>query len=101
LRARQFDKALEILQPAIRQSPGRAQLWMLQGLAYSGARHEQEALASFRTALKISPDYLPALEAAAQIEYDAGSKAAVPLLEHVLRLRPDDTTATQCLLFWL
>ena len=93
LRAREFDRALHILQPAIRQSPGRAQLWMLQGLAYSGAGHKQEALASFRAALKISPDYLPALEAAAQIEYDAGRQAAVPLLEHVLRLRPDDTTS--------
>jgi tetratricopeptide (TPR) repeat protein len=93
LRAREFNAALQILHPAIRQSPGRAQLWMLQGLAYSGAGHKQEALASFRTALKISPDYLPALEAAAQIEYDAGSKAAVPLLERVLRLRPDDTTS--------
>jgi tetratricopeptide (TPR) repeat protein len=93
LRAREFNTALKILEPAIRQSPGRAQLWMLQGLAYSGSGHKQEALASFRTALKISPDYLPALEAAAQIEYDAGSKAAVPLLERVLRLRPDDTTS--------
>ena len=93
LRAREFDRALQILRPAIRQSPGRAQLWMLQGLAYSGSGKKQEALASFRTALKISPDYLPALEAAAQIEYDAGSQAAVPLLEHVLRLRPDDTTS--------
>ena len=93
LRAREFDKALQILEPAIRQSPGRAQLWMLQGLAYSGSGHKQEALASFRTALKISPDYLPALEGAAQMEYDSGSKAAVPLLEHVLRLRPDDTTS--------
>ena len=93
LRAREFDKALQVLQPAIRQSPGRAQLWMLQGLAYSGSGRKQEALTSFRTALKISPDYLPALEAAAQMEYDAGSKEAVPLLEHVLRLRPDDTTS--------
>jgi len=93
LRAREFDKALQILQLAIQQSPGRAQLWMLQGLAYSGLGNTQGALASFRTALKISPDYLPALEAAAQIEYDAGSKGAVPLLEHVLRLRPDDTTS--------
>jgi hypothetical protein len=31
-----------------------------------GEGHKQEALASFRTAL-ISPDYLPALEGAAQI----------------------------------
>ncbi len=93
LHSREFDKALQILQPALRQSPGRAQLWMLQGLAYSGQGHKEKALASFHTALKISPDYLPALEGAAQLEYDAGSKAAIPLLQKVLRLRPDDSTS--------
>jgi cytochrome c-type biogenesis protein CcmH/NrfG len=93
LHSREFDKALQILQPALRQFPGRAQLWMLQGLAYSGQGRKKEALASFHTALKISPDYLPALEGAAQLEYDAGSKAAIPLLQHVLRLRPDDSTS--------
>lgn len=93
LRTGEFAKALQILQPALRQSPGRAQLWMLQGLAYSGQGQKKEALGSFRTALKVSPDYLPALEGAAQIEYEAGSKAAMPLLQHVLRLRPDDATS--------
>jgi tetratricopeptide (TPR) repeat protein len=66
---------------------------MLQGLAYLGAGKKKEALGSFDTALKISPDYLPALEGAAQVEFDAGSPAAVPLLEHVLRLKPDDPTS--------
>jgi len=36
------------------------------------------------------PDYLPALEGAAQIQYEAGDPAAIPLIEHVLRLRPKD-----------
>ena len=93
LRARQFDEAHRILQPALEKSPGNKQLWMLQGLAYLGAEKKKEALASFQSALKISPDYLPALEGAAQIEFDAGSQAAVPLLQHVLRLKPDDSTS--------
>src|SRR5262249_14709788 len=38
-------------------------------------------------------DYLPALEGAAQIEVDAGSPGAVPLLERVLRLKPEDPTS--------
>jgi len=65
---------------------------MLQGLAYLGEAKKKEALASFRAALKISPDYLPALEGAAQIEFDAGSTEAAPLLQRVLRLKPDDPT---------
>ena len=57
------------------------------------AGHKKEALASFRKALKVSPDYLAALEGAAQIEYEAGSRAAVPLLHRVLHLRSDDETS--------
>jgi tetratricopeptide (TPR) repeat protein len=93
LRAREFDKALQLLQSALQQSPRSAQLWTLQGIAFSGEDHEKEALASFRNALKISPEYLPALEGAAQLEYKAGSVAAIPLLQHVLRLRPHDPTS--------
>lgn len=93
LRAGEFAKALEILQPALRQSSGNAQLWTLQGLAYSGEGHKKEALASFRNALKISPDYLPALEGASQLAYESGDRDAPILLQHVLRLVPSDPTA--------
>ncbi len=93
LRDREFDRALQLLQTALRKSPQSAQLWTLQGIAFSGAEHEKEALASFRNALKISPDYLPALEGAAQLEYKAGSVAAIPLLQHVLQLHPRDPTS--------
>ena len=93
LEARDFAKALELLHPALTQFPGDAQLWAMQATAYAGQGHKQEALASFRAALKISPDYLVALQGAAQIEYDAGdAAAAIPLLQHLLRLRPDDPT---------
>ena len=93
LRARDFGKALQLLQPALQQSPKNAQLWTLQGIAFSGNNQEKEALASFRSALKVSSDYLPALEGAAQLEYKAGSDAAIPLLQHVLKLRPGDPTS--------
>jgi tetratricopeptide (TPR) repeat protein len=93
LRAGDFAKALELLRPALQQSPGSSQLWTLQGLAYSGEGHKKEALVSFHKALRISPDYLPALEGAAQLEYDMGSGEAGVLLQHVLKLVPNDPTA--------
>lgn len=92
LQGRDFAKALELLRPALQQSPGDAQLWAMQGAAYVGEGHRQEALASFRSALKLSPDYLPALQGAAQIEFDAGTPEAIPLLQRLLRLRPADPT---------
>jgi tetratricopeptide (TPR) repeat protein len=93
LQQKEFDKALELLQPALRGSPKNAQLWAMQGAAYVGLGHHKEALASYRNALKISPDYLPALEGAAQIEFERASPAAIPLVERILRLRPGDPTS--------
>ncbi|MDE3187208.1 MAG: tetratricopeptide repeat protein [Acidobacteriota bacterium] len=93
LRQRDFDGALKTLESALQVSPGNPQLRVLQGIAYSGKGDKKNALASYRRALKDAPDYLPALEGAAQLEYEAGSADAIPLLEHVLRLRPNDSTA--------
>ena len=92
LRNREFDSALQLLQPALKASPKNPQLWMFQGLAYSGKGDQKSALNSYQSALKVSPDYLPALEGAAQLQYDAGNPEAAPLLQHVLRLRPNDAT---------
>ena len=93
LRNREFDQALELLKPALEASPNNPQLNMLQGLAYSGKGDGEAALGSYKAALKSAPDYLPALEGAAQLEYQAGRPDAVPLLEHVLKLQPGDATS--------
>ena len=93
LRNREFDKALQLLGPALQASPKNPQLWLFQGLAYSEKGDQKAALSSYQNALKIAPKYLPALEGAAQLEYEAGSDAAVPLLQRVLRLRPNDPTS--------
>ena len=93
LQSGEFDRALALLRPAIEQSPRNPQLWMLQGLAESGKGDRKSALASYQSALRISPEYLPALEGAAQLQYEAGNAAAAPLLERILRLRPGDVTS--------
>ncbi|HEY5908790.1 MAG TPA: tetratricopeptide repeat protein [Vicinamibacteria bacterium] len=93
LRAREFDKAVELTRSALRASPGSVQLWTLQGLAFAGKGDNKQALGAFQQALKISPNSIPALAGAAQIEYGADSRAAVPLLNRLLQLRPGDPTA--------
>jgi tetratricopeptide (TPR) repeat protein len=93
LRDREYEKALQALKPALQSSPNNSQLWMLQGLAYSGMGDSKSALASYQHALKITPEYLPALEGAAQLDYEAGSADAIPLLEHILKLHPADSTS--------
>jgi tetratricopeptide (TPR) repeat protein len=93
LRNNDSSKALRLLQPALQAYPKNPQLWMLQGLAYTQSGDKESALTSYRNALKIAPEYLAALEGAAQLEYEAGNSDAIPHLEHVLRLHPNDSTA--------
>ena len=92
LRSREFAQALELIHSGLQENPTDPRLWTLQGKAYAEEDRTQEALASFRTALKIAPDSLPALQGAAQIEFNAGSPRAIPLIERVLKMRPGDVT---------
>ena len=93
LRAEQFDRALDLLQAALQEFPNNGQLWTMQGVAYAGKGQRQEALTSFRRALKIFPDNVPALQGTAQIDYDAGNPEGILVIEHLLRLRPNDLTS--------
>jgi len=93
LRREQYGEALEMLHAALRAAPNDAQLLTMQGVAFRGAGDKQSALGSFQRALKFDPDNVPSLQGAAQIEYDDGSAAGIPLLEHLLRLHPDDLTS--------
>jgi len=92
LRAGDFDQAVELSRAALKDSPNNAQLWTLQGIAFTRKGDDKAALAAFQQALKISPNNLAALAGAAQIEYQAGSQNAVPLLKRLLQLRPEDPT---------
>ena len=93
LRSGQFDQALQLLRSALEEHPKSAQLWTLRGIALSGKNDRKEALDAFKHALSFSSEYLPALEGAAQIEYDTGGKEASVLLKRVLALRPHDATS--------
>jgi len=91
LQANQFDRALGLLRPALQKFPASDELWTMQGVAYAGKGQKKEALDSFRTALKISPNNITALHGAIQIAYDKGDTAAIPLLQHLLKLRPEES----------
>lgn len=97
LREHDYQHALQLTQSAVQQSPNNPKLWALQGIALSGLGRKHEALIAYNRALAISVDYLPALEGAAELEYQAESKRALPLLKRVVKLRPDDPTANAML----
>jgi tetratricopeptide (TPR) repeat protein len=92
LRSRNFDEALQRSGAAIKKTPGDYRLWALRGMAFAGKGTPPAALAAYQHALKLAPTYLPALEGAAQIEYQEGSDHARPLLLRVLAQLPGDPT---------
>src|ERR1051326_2419244 len=73
LQAGESAKAVELTRAALKDFPGNAQLWAMQGAAYAGQGQNKQALDSFRAALKLSPDYIPALQGAIQIEFGEAS----------------------------
>lgn len=97
LRDGEFEKAVALSRSALQASPNNAQLWILQGVAYVRNGDSKQALRSFQQALRISPNSIGALAGAAQIEYQAGNRRAMPLLIHLLQLRPEDSTANAML----
>ena len=69
----------------------------MQGVAFTGLQKTQDALKSFREALTHCPEYLPALEGAAQIEFAQKGTDTVALLDRILALRAEDPTANAML----
>jgi tetratricopeptide (TPR) repeat protein len=93
LRTRDFDRAVELSGTVLQQFPHDVQIWTLRGIAFAGEGDGAKALAAFQQALKISPNHIPALQGAAQIEFQTGNREAAPLLNRLLQLRPGDPTA--------
>jgi Flp pilus assembly protein TadD len=76
LRARHFQEAVELADSALRNSPKEVRILVLKGMALSSLGNDGAALTVLRSALAAAPDYVPALEAAAQIEYRQGRPEA-------------------------
>lgn len=93
LRAGAFDHAVELSHAALVAHPDDFRIWTLEGMAYAGAHKPKLADAAYQKALLLKPDFLPALEGAAQAEFESGGKNAEDLLRRVLAARPGDATA--------
>ena len=92
LRNRQFQTALRLTTEGLAKTPRDYRLWTLRGIAYSNLHRQQEALSAYDRALSLSPGYVPALEGAAQIEYETRGARAVALLQQLLSADPENPT---------
>lgn len=97
IRSRQYDQALAMTRSALEQRPTDFRLWTLEGIIFSMEDKAQRAQSAFEKALRISPQYAPALKGEVQILYDQGDNRTIPLLERILKEDPKDQTAHQML----
>lgn len=100
LRTGDYAQALQLSQIALAKSPQDYRIWTLRGMAFSSAGKPVSALAAFQHALQVAPDYLPALEGAAQIEYHQPGGKPKPLLEKIVTIDPSNVVA-HTMLAWI
>jgi tetratricopeptide (TPR) repeat protein len=86
-------EALRLAQLLVQAHPADPRAWTLQGIAFASLQRRDESLNSFEQALNIDPNNLPALRAAAQLEFQANSPKALAFLQKLLVLNPGDQTA--------
>lgn len=80
--------AIAACERVLKASPANYQVWTLKGIAYQMQGRNAEALTSLRKALALQPKFVPALQAAGQIEYQTGDPECRRTLERLLAARP-------------
>ncbi len=93
LREHHAQAALADAAAALKVQPGDPRLWVLKGLAARELGNAPGAMTAFEEALHLRPDYLPALEGAAETAYGTDPAKAGTYAERVLRLEPGNPTA--------
>lgn len=89
----QNDEAVHMADTLLRSDPRSYKVWTLRAVGLERSDHAKEALNAYQRALRLAPDYLPALEGAAQLDYKAQSAQAIPLLHRILSVQTENRTA--------
>jgi tetratricopeptide (TPR) repeat protein len=96
LRAKDYAAAVSAADAALATHPAHPEdchILVMRGMALRGEGRADDSLQSFQAALDVCPHFVPALEGAAQIEYARRSSDAVPILEELTSIKPEDPTA--------
>jgi tetratricopeptide (TPR) repeat protein len=93
LRSKDYPAAVSLADSVLAAHPRDCRVLSMRGLALRGEGRLDDSLRSFRQALDACPRFVPALEGAAQIEYARRSPDAVPLLEQLISVNPENPTA--------
>jgi tetratricopeptide (TPR) repeat protein len=93
LRSGKFAEAKLACEQALQVQPANAALLTLKAFSLRGLGDNTGGLNALRGALKISPNYAPALQAAAELEFEARDPRAPATLGAILRLDPSNEVA--------
>jgi len=93
LKSGKFSEANQACDRGLKEQPSNAALLTLKGFSLRGMGETSGGLNAFRLALIASPTYGPALQAAAQLEFEARDPRARQRLESILRLQPSNEVA--------
>ncbi len=77
LRAGEYAAARQMADQTLQSSPNDVRVLTLKAIALSKLGQSAEAISSYRRALALSPQYLPALAGIAELEYRRASDAAL------------------------
>jgi tetratricopeptide (TPR) repeat protein len=91
IRRGDFTAAVQACDEGLQKQPRDFQLWTMKGIALQGVGNNPESLVAFRRALALNPKFLPALQGAAQLEYQLRDPNCRKTLEALLQLRPEPT----------
>lgn len=97
LRSHDFARAEDLCKAELASHPTDYRFWTLRGMAAAGLGNLRLALSHYQRALKLAPNFLPALEGIAQTAFQLGDASAKPALEKILALHPDDPTSNAML----
>jgi Flp pilus assembly protein TadD len=93
LRAGRYNEALSTAEQSLKTEPHNPRLLTVKGFALAGLGRKEESIASFHKALRYSPQFVPALEGAAEITYNSRDARATGFLEQLLAVEPRSDTA--------
>ena len=93
IRAGRAEDAVRMAARLVENAPADPRPLTLKGLALAQLGRPEDALGAYESALALAPDYLPALQGAAELEVRLGRAQAGHRLERIVQLQPDNSTA--------
>jgi tetratricopeptide (TPR) repeat protein len=88
-----FQEVVRLADSMLERNPENPRLWTARGAAQARLQQNSESLASFRKALEFLPNYIPALQGAAQVAYSQHDPSAPDLLRRIIAQDPGNSTA--------